>query len=173
MKAIERARGERLERVRASKQWHDGVFKNTNPTKGPGLKGNQWAVMGEYFHGGQQRSPPAPLPSSSPLASWAKKPDSGLRLTWLGHSTVLIEIDGVRVLQDPVWGQRASPMKLVGPKRFQPVPVSIEELPPLDAVIVSHDHYDHLDKPSIEKLAKRDVPFFTSLGVGAHLECYG
>ena len=109
----------------------------------------------------------------SPLDAWAKSAASGLRATWLGHSTVLIEIDGLRVLTDPVWGQRASPSRFAGPKRFQPVPVAIAQLPPLDAVIVSHDHYDHLDYPTIRELRERDVPFVTSLGVGAHLEAWG
>ena len=96
-----------------------------------------------------------------------------MRATWVGHSTVLLELDGARVLTDPVWGERASPVSFAGPKRFQPVPVAIADLPELDAVIVSHDHYDHLDYPTIRELAKRDVPFFTSLGVGAHLEAWG
>jgi hypothetical protein len=72
-----------------------------------------------------------------------------------------------------VWGERASPVSFAGPKRFAPVPVPIGSLPPLDAVIVSHDHYDHLDQPSIVALAKLDVPFYTSLGVGAHLQSWG
>ena len=86
---------------------------------------------------------------------------------------MLIEIDGLRVLTDPVWGPRASPSRLAGPKRFQPVPVPLRAMPPIDLVIVSHDHYDHLDYPTIRELAKRDVPFVTSLGVGAHLEAWG
>jgi L-ascorbate metabolism protein UlaG (beta-lactamase superfamily) len=86
---------------------------------------------------------------------------------------VLIEIDGFRVLTDPVWGPRASPSRLIGPKRFQPVPVALRALPTIDLVIVSHDHYDHLDYPTILELAKLDVPFVTSLGVGAHLEVWG
>jgi L-ascorbate metabolism protein UlaG (beta-lactamase superfamily) len=77
------------------------------------------------------------------------------------------------VLTDPVWGSRASPLSLAGPKRFQPVPVALREMPPVDLVIVSHDHYDHLDYPTIRALAKSDVPFVTSLGVGAHLEMWG
>jgi L-ascorbate metabolism protein UlaG (beta-lactamase superfamily) len=86
---------------------------------------------------------------------------------------VLLEIDGLRVLTDPVWGQRASSLRLAGPKRFQPVPVALRELPPIDLVLVSHDHYDHLDYPTIRELARHDVPFVTSLGVGAHLEAWG
>ena len=95
------------------------------------------------------------LPSLNPLSTWSTTATSGLRATWLGHSTVLIEIDGVRVLTDPVWGPRASPSTLAGPKRFQPVPVTLRALPPIELVIVSHDHYDHLDYPTIRELAKR------------------
>src|SRR6202007_1938323 len=102
-----------------------------------------------------------------------KPPSSGLRATWLGHSTVLIEIGGIRVLTDPVWGPRASPLALAGPQRLQAVPVTLREMPPVDMVVISHDHYDHLDYPTIRALAKTDVPFVTSLGVGAHLEGWG
>ncbi len=129
--------------------------------------------ISDFLCGGGRRVPLAPLPAVDPRPSWGRAPETGLRATWLGHSTVLLEIDGKRVLTDPVWGERASPVSLVGPKRFQPVPVSIAELPPLDAVVVSHDHYDHLDYPSIRELAKSEVPFVTSLGVGAHLESWG
>jgi L-ascorbate metabolism protein UlaG (beta-lactamase superfamily) len=130
-------------------------------------------LMGEYFLGGSSRTPPAPLPSEDPRPAWSKPAGTGLRATWLGHSTVLLEIDGFRVLTDPVWGARASPWPFLGPRRFQPVPVPVEALPDLDAVIVSHDHYDHLDLPTIRALAPREVPFVTSLGVGAHLEAWG
>jgi L-ascorbate metabolism protein UlaG (beta-lactamase superfamily) len=85
----------------------------------------------------------------------------------------LIEIGGMRVLTDPVWGSRASPLSLAGPQRFQPVPVALREMPPVDLVIISHDHYDHLDYPTIRAMAKSDVPFITSLGVGVHLEGWG
>jgi L-ascorbate metabolism protein UlaG (beta-lactamase superfamily) len=107
------------------------------------------------------------------LPAWRKRAGSGLRVTWLGHSTLLLEIDGARVLTDPVWGPRASPSRLLGPKRFQPVPVALKKLPPLDAVVISHDHYDHLDFSTVRALARTDVPFVTSLGVGAHLEAFG
>jgi L-ascorbate metabolism protein UlaG (beta-lactamase superfamily) len=164
--------GLRLERVRASRQFSDGHFRNTAPV-GPGLQGNPLPLLGEYVFGGAQRTPPAPLPLLSPLDTWARPPDSGFRVTWLGHSTVLLEVDGARILTDPVWGERASPMSFAGPKRFHPAPVPLEALPALDAVLVSHDHYDHLCRATITALAKRRVPFVTALGVGAHLEAYG
>ena len=164
----------RLERTLASSpHYEDGAFRNTRPV-GPGLKkGAKLPTLGEFFWGGQRRTPTAPLPSVSPLDAWTHAPETGLRATWLGHSTVLVEIDGVRLLTDPVWGERVSPVTFAGPKRFQPVPVPVSALPPLDVVIISHDHYDHLDYPTILELARRDVPFITSLGVGAHLEAWG
>jgi L-ascorbate metabolism protein UlaG (beta-lactamase superfamily) len=165
--------GLRLERVKASPRYADGVFRNTRRVA-PGLKeGTALPTIGEYLRGGQRRVPPGRLPSASPLEAWARPVETGLRATWLGHSTVLLEVDGARILTDPVWGERASPVSFAGPRRFQPVPVTIAQLPPLDAVIVSHDHYDHLDHPTILELARLDVPFVTSLGVGAHLESWG
>jgi L-ascorbate metabolism protein UlaG (beta-lactamase superfamily) len=127
----------------------------------------------EFLCGGERRVPARPLPAVDPLAAWAKPPASALRATWLGHSTVLLEIDGLRLLTDPVWGPRASPSRIAGPKRFQPVPVALNALPPLDLVLVSHDHYDHLDYPTMRELRDSAVPLVTSLGVGAHLESWG
>jgi L-ascorbate metabolism protein UlaG (beta-lactamase superfamily) len=175
MKSIgRRPEGERLERIRASRLWSGERFRNLHPVA-PGLRDPAAAMptLREFLRGGNRRVPRGPLPAASPLPAWTRRPSSGLRATWLGHSTVLIEIDGYRVLTDPVWGPRASPSRFAGPKRFQPVPVPLKKLPPLDLVIVSHDHYDHLDYPTIRELARMEVPFVTSLGVGAHLEAFG
>ena len=169
-----RPAGARLDRIEASPRWAGDQFRNVQPII-PGLRDPNASMptLGEFLCGGERRVPRGPLPSTNPLDAWAGPPASGLRATWLGHSTVLLEIDGLRVLTDPVWGPRASPSRLAGPKRFQPVPVRLRAMPPVDLVIVSHDHYDHLDYPTIRELAKRDVPFVTSLGVGAHLEHWG
>lgn len=166
--------GLRLERIKASPRWDGERFRNLQPIL-PGLRDANapMPTLREFLCGGARRVPPVPLPAVDPLAGWSKPPASGLRATWLGHSTVLIEIAGLRVLTDPVWGPRASPSRLVGPRRFQPVPVSLRRLPPLDLVVISHDHYDHLDYPTIRQLRERAVPFVTSLGVGAHLEGWG
>jgi L-ascorbate metabolism protein UlaG (beta-lactamase superfamily) len=97
-----------------------------------------------------------------------------LRATWLGHSTVLLELDGIRVLTDPVWGSRASPVPLLGPKRFQPVPVSLEALPDVDLVLISHDHYDHLDVKTLRRIEAVHRPrYITGLGTGALLRRIG
>lgn len=169
-----RAQGLRLERVRSSPLWAGEGFRNLHPIA-PGLQDPSAPrpTLAEFLGRGERRVPRGPLPSVDPRAAWARAPSSGLRATWLGHSTVLIEIDGLRVLTDPVWGPRASPTRLAGPKRFQPVPVRLSALPSVDLVVVSHDHYDHLDYPTIRVLARRGVPFVTSLGVGAHLQAWG
>jgi len=163
----------RLERIKASAQFRAGSFRNTSG-KGPGLKGNPLPIMSEFFFGGGARRPRGVLPVSDPLPTWGTSvPDAGLRITWLGHSTMLIEVDGQHILTDPVFGERASPVSFSGPKRFHPVPATIDQLPPLDAVLLSHDHFDHLCAPSMKQLARLHVPIITSLGVGAHLEQMG
>jgi L-ascorbate metabolism protein UlaG (beta-lactamase superfamily) len=107
------------------------------------------------------------------LADIATPPASGLRLTWMGHSTVLAEIGGRRVLFDPVWGERCSPFSFAGPRRIHPTPVPLASLTGLDVVVISHDHYDHLDMSTIMALIGTDVVFAVPLGVGSHLEYWG
>ncbi len=169
-----KAAGARLERMHASPRWRADGFRNLHPIP-PGLRDRtaRMPSLTDFLCGGERRVPQGPLPSLDPRDAWTRDAQSGLRATWLGHSTVLLEMDGRRVLTDPVWGPRASPSRLAGPKRFQPAPVPLRAMPPIDLVVVSHDHYDHLDWPTVRELAKRDVPFVTSLGVGAHLEGWG
>ena len=170
-----RAQGIRLERMMASPRWAGEGFRNVHPVA-PGLRDPTAPrpTLREFLSNGNRRVPGAPLPSVDPREAWGRPSASGLRATWLGHSTVLLEMDGHRVLTDPVWGTRASPFRLLGPKRFQPVPLRLREMPEVDVVVISHDHYDHLDYPTIHALARRsNVPFVTSLGVGAHLQAWG
>lgn len=168
-----RAAGERLEKILASPNYREGRFRNLEETA-PGLKaGKGLSTARELLFGDQRRTPPGELPRLDPRATWRTAPETGLRATWLGHSTVLLEIDGARVLTDPVWCERASPSQALGPRRFAPVPVGLPELPRLDAVLISHDHYDHLDMATVRHLATLDVPLITALGVGAHLEAWG
>ncbi|MGF6887336.1 L-ascorbate metabolism protein UlaG (beta-lactamase superfamily) [Nocardia sp. GAS34] len=96
-----------------------------------------------------------------------------LAVTWYGHASTLIEVDGYRILTDPVWSERVSPSAVVGPARLHPVPVALSELPPLDAVVISHDHYDHLDRETVAALvAGQEAPFVVPIGIGAHLRTW-
>jgi L-ascorbate metabolism protein UlaG (beta-lactamase superfamily) len=168
-----RLTGLRLERATASKQYRDGRFWNA---RGAGVRPPEMsgALLREFLFGGKRRVPRGPLPVERPHETWARPvSSSGLRITWLGHSTLLLEADGVRVLTDPVFGERASPLSFAGPKRFHLVPAQLAELPELTAVLLSHNHYDHLCPGSLRALARRGVPIVTSLGVGANLEALG
>lgn len=169
--------GERLARIQRSPNYRDGAFRNPEATA-LGVKGGTMRMLRQWLGGHEQRTPPGPLPILRlTRASFDRPPASGLRASWLGHSTVLVEIDGARILFDPVWARRASPSSLIGPRRFHEPPLPIDELPPLDAVIASHDHYDHLDRGVVRALAASPAHATTRwivpLGVGAHLERWG
>lgn len=167
--------GERMARIRRSPHFADGVFVNpagpSTPPRGPGLA----LIRTLLDKSSRVRRRPAGTVPVHPftVGDLAKPPASGLRLTWMGHSSVLAEIDGRRVLFDPVWSERCSPFGFIGPSRVHPVPVPLKALGPLDAVVVSHDHYDHLDLSSIRQLVRGGTKFAVPLGVGAHLERWG
>lgn len=161
--------GARSERRALSPQFRDGKFVDTLPRVEPDL----WGATLRFMAGMEHGEPRAPLPVLFRQTAESEPPVSGLRITWLGHSTLLVEIEGRRVLIDPVFSERCSPSSFVGPKRFHPVPMQVEDLPRLDAVVISHDHYDHLDYETVARLRSRGVPFVVPLGVGAHLEYWG
>jgi N-acyl-phosphatidylethanolamine-hydrolysing phospholipase D len=94
-------------------------------------------------------------------------------VTWIGHSTFLVRMDGVTFLTDPIFSERASPVGFAGPARVVAPGVPLDALPPLDFVVVSHDHYDHFDLPTITELARRGVPIFAPLGMGELITAAG
>lgn len=148
-------------------------FLNPVPTETL-VPGQNLRMLREWLGGEQERVPARPLgPFRTDPAHYATAPATGLRVTWFGHSSSLVEIDGARVLLDPVWGARASVTPQVGPKRFFAPTIDLAHLPSLDAVLISHDHYDHLDAPTIRALAPLAVPFYCPLGVGKHLLDWG
>jgi L-ascorbate metabolism protein UlaG (beta-lactamase superfamily) len=164
-----RVTGARLERARHSPEYREGKFRNPQPTRM--LTGTYPQMLRHQFFGGEQREPAGPIPVVKRVRSDYAKPSlSGLRATWIGWSSVLIEIDGRTLLTDPVWSERCSPSTLAGPRRFHAPPIALEELPHIDLVIISHDHYDHLDMPTVQFLAARGTHFAVPLGIGAHLE---
>ncbi|MFI5960590.1 MBL fold metallo-hydrolase [Streptomyces asoensis] len=168
--------GERLARIRRSPHFKDGVFQNPGGPARTRPSGSTLDFAKVFFDKEERprRAPSGTVPvHPTTLADLAAPPASGLRLTWMGHSSVLAEIDGRRVLFDPVWGERCSPFSFAGPKRLHPVPLPLAALGPVDVVVISHDHYDHLDLPTIKALAGTDTLFAVPLGVGAHLEHWG
>jgi L-ascorbate metabolism protein UlaG (beta-lactamase superfamily) len=156
-----------------SPNYRDGVFVNLDPASIYKMDREQlrlivWELIGN--RGGSR--PTVAIPLAAP-AMFETDP-SRLAVSWFGHSTALLEIDGYRVLTDPVWSNRCSPSDVVGPQRLHPPPVQLEGLPAVDAVVISHDHYDHLDIDTVMALARAQrAPFFVPLGVGAHLRAWG
>jgi hypothetical protein len=136
---------ERLAKLAVQSRYADGRFENLEPPSPP-WTGERPSLF-EVFFGGERRRPSARLPLAAPEAALDGPPHEGARVTWFGHSTLLIEVDGARVLTDPIWSERASPSSLIGPVRFHSPLVPLAALPKLDAVVISHDHYDHLDRP--------------------------
>jgi L-ascorbate metabolism protein UlaG (beta-lactamase superfamily) len=148
-------------------------FLNPVPTDEVGF-GKIVPILKEYINNKAENTPKNPIgPFSTDVSVFKKAPKSGLRVTLIGHSSLLIEIDGKTILTDPVWSDRVSFLSFMGPKRFFQPPLALEDLPPLDAVIVSHDHYDHLDKATIKFFADKTIPFYCSLGVEEHLKSWG
>jgi L-ascorbate metabolism protein UlaG (beta-lactamase superfamily) len=152
-------------------------YQNPTPTSvgGPSML---FKVLALYLQNKEERTPGKPPgPFRTDPAIYAQAPASGLRVTWFGHSSLLVEIDGVRILIDPVWNQRAAPVEWAGPKRFFAPTLPLEQLPRVDAVLLSHDHYDHLGARTIRQLAgmksTQATQWVAPLGVGRRLRRWG
>jgi L-ascorbate metabolism protein UlaG (beta-lactamase superfamily) len=162
--------GERLARIKDSPQWHDGAFADPQP---------QWlslwdATTSSILTGSDTSSPdPALTIAPTDTSRYGTPPASGLRITWFGHSSTLVEIDGSRVLLDPFWGAHSGPSGLLGATPFYPPPAALADIGPVDAVLISHDHWDHLDQATITAMAGWPTVFVVPLGIGAHLERWG
>ena len=111
------------------------------------------------------------FPTAAPLVTYPRAPVSEFTATWIGHATILLQMGGLNVLTDPVFSQRAFPAQWLGPRRVMDAAMTIESLPPIDVVLLSHNHYDHLDKPAVKWLARAhpDAVWVTPLGLGAYV----
>ncbi len=166
------ASGARLARIEKHPRFHDGAFTNVEPQAASELADFATYLRNQFFYD-EVRVPSTPIPVVPvSLEQMELRDEDSLRAFWIGHASVYVEIDGYRVLTDPVFSDYASPFD-IGPKRFHPPPVALEELPKIDAVVISHDHYDHLDQRTVTALAAEGTEFFVPLGVGAHLERWG
>lgn len=161
--------GERLERIKQSPQFKSGVFENEPFISLSFTVRQMFSLIIERMQDPGNREP------SKKLVSFQPRFDSteGAWLTWFGHSTFLYEIDGKRILFDPMLGTHASPLPFAVRRYEYDLPSSSVDLPQLDAVIVSHDHYDHLDYGTINILKNKVKKFIVPLGVGEHLERWG
>jgi L-ascorbate metabolism protein UlaG (beta-lactamase superfamily) len=159
--------------ARRSPHFSDGAFVNIDPASPVSLeREEQRQIVWDLIGSRSTARPPTPIPV---VATDAGDPEAQrLAVCWFGHSSALMEIDGYRILADPIWSRRCSPSQTVGPERMHEVPVALERLAAVDAVIISHDHYDHLDMDTIVSLARMQrAPFVVPLGVGAHLRKWG
>ncbi len=165
---------ERINRIKKSPHFNGKTFNNLIKTD-TGLKpGMKMEALRKWIGGDQERVPKKPIPVMQPtLSKFNTGSEKDLKVIWLGHSSLLIEIEGKNILIDPVWSTRASPFSFIGPKRFFAPPIDLTSLPKLYAVLISHDHYDHLDEDCIKYLAKTGVVFYVPLGVSVDLENWG
>src|ERR1041385_1632134 len=154
----------------------DGSF--LNPWPDSALRG--WRDVLRWMRERRTRpraaTPPrGSFPTAAPAISYPRAGDAGLAATWIGHSTVLLQIGGLNVLTDPVWSLRASPSQWVGPRRIMEAAVAIDALPPLDVVVLSHNHYDRLDRAAVRRIAKMHprATWIAPLGVGHSLRAWG
>ena len=144
-------------------------FRNMQPTKLPSFSDLvRWQMN-------RKRGPWRDWTDAPPGAPPPRRVSNGqLRATFVNHATVLLQIDGLNILTDPIWSKRASPVSWAGPRRVRPAGLRFEDLPPIDAVLVSHNHYDHMDLPTLKRLERAHSPrFVVGLGNGALLAARG
>jgi N-acyl-phosphatidylethanolamine-hydrolysing phospholipase D len=142
-------------------------FRNLDPSYDYTLLGRTWSLLKRSV----RREPPRGTPLSRVPNNGAELRANGTQptVTWIGHATLLVQLDGVNILTDPNWSDRAGPLPF-GARRLVPPGVRFEDLPRIDAVVISHDHYDHLDLPTVQRLAREHHPrFFVPLGLRAWL----
>jgi len=165
---------EREKRIQSSSQYKDGDF--ANPIEAPMIApGATWKLIKKYTVIPRIDPKPTELLPVEPLRSedWNDPGTEGFFFAWLGHSSLLFALEGKTILVDPVFEERASPFTWIGPKRFHPSPVAVDELSSIDVVLITHDHYDHLEEPTIKKLESKTNLFLVPLGIGELLEEWG
>ena len=152
-----------------------------NPPSWPGSKPHgfsdflRWRLAERRKKRIEPDPPRGSLPTRHP-AIVAPRAARGYRsVTWVGHSTVLLQLGALNVLTDPVWSERASPLQWIGPRRFMPPAVDFEALPAIDLVLLSHNHYDHLDASTVRRIAERfpDAAWLCPMGLGKLLRSFG
>ncbi|KUP25829.1 MBL fold metallo-hydrolase [Paenibacillus sp. DMB5] len=169
-------RASKAERERTSRslQYRQGKFVYPFETAAPeGKPEGGLSILRDFLKGNPNSRPKQPL-QPVPLLAGSIRQSRDTRATWFGHSAVLLEIAGAAIFLDPMLGRAPSPFPFIGGKRYSSqLPVELNDLPQLDAVVLSHDHYDHLDYGTIRALQQKTALFIVPLGVGAHLRRWG
>ena len=139
-------------------------FFNPDPGPAAAAHGGPARFMNRFIGSGERAQWPEQVPVAPTVPP--RRVDGGdMLVTWIGHATVLVQTSGLNILTDPIWSDRASPFSFIGPKRVRAPGVRFEDLPKIDLVLVSHNHYDHMDLPTLKRLWRRDRPqIVTSLG---------
>ncbi|WP_082111744.1 MBL fold metallo-hydrolase [Spirosoma radiotolerans] len=161
----------RLERIKRSPYYRDGAFQNLEKTEVMSENTSYLGMMRDFINKDKDNVPPKPLPSVR--TDLKALPDEKPTIVWFGHSSYLIKSQGTTILVDPVFSGYASPVSFFGKAYAGSNVYSVEDMPTIDLLILSHDHYDHLDYETITKLIPKVKKFYTALGVGAHLERWG
>jgi len=163
-----------ISRIQTSPQFSEGKFRNKQQTQ-VFEWGKTWAIMKDYFNNKSDKSVPKVAPPIQELTvdEFNLENNTTLNFARLGHSTLLIQMSGKYFLTDPVFSERVSPVQWLGPKRFHPVPMDIDSIKEIEAVIISHNHYDHLDEGSIKQLKEKVNHFVVPLGIGDKLMAWG
>ena len=166
--------GARLIEIKKSSQYNNDGFQNLSNTPMM-LQGVSYPkIIWKFFNKPKNTAPPAPIPSvNTDLKNLRKLSVANPVIVWFGHSSYLIHIDGLHILVDPVFSGHASPFGFMTKSFRGSDAYTVEDLPEIDVLILTHDHYDHLDYETVSKLKAKTKMICTSLGVGAHLEYWG
>ena len=165
---------EQMESFEKLDHYSKGEFHNLIETNMDMDIGKAIKMLPEFFKNDPTRVPDFEIPIVKVDSIDLTKTNIPTRLIWFGHSAFLLQIDGKNILLDPMLSEVPAPHPMLGKKRFsKELPIEIEELPQIDMIIFSHDHYDHLDYKSVKKLMGKTKEFYVPLGVGSHLEAWG
>ena len=161
--------GKHTVRRQDSPQWKKGRFRNIDPIR------NQFkGIFRKWMQSHPNTIPKHPIPVVHiDPESLRSAPETGLRLTWLGHSSSFLEIDGLRILIDPVWSEFTSPVPWAGPHRWFSPLISLQDLPSPDLILISHNHYDHMDRKTIQFFRDSSTRFIVPLGLAKTLKKWG
>lgn len=169
--AVYNSGGNQMKKIEQSAQFHNGKFRNTKPWEQLSSR-DYVSTMWDFLFKKDQRTPDSELPKKQvDLHHFSENSENQLNVTWLGHSSLMINLDGYKIFTDPVFESKVS---FFGPTRYNgDIPLDIKQLPDIDVVIISHNHYDHLNKFSIQFLNDKTKKFIVPLAVGAQLELWG